>query len=126
MKKILLLILASFLFLNAANKVEKTTEKNVEQTTKEDTSLAESDIEIENMVEANILNEKISKIELSLKDNILLGKTENPEDINIALKKSGFSQRLKTLDNGLDTLYSKEFDKNGVEIIISKPFLVVI
>lgn len=52
----------------------------------------------------------------SLKDNILLGKTENPEDINIALKKSGFSQRLKTLDNGLDTLYSKEFDKNGVEL----------
>ena len=77
MKKILLLILASFLFLNAANKVEKTTEKNVEQTTKEDTSLAESDIEIENMVEANILNEKISKIELSLKDNILLKRYSN-------------------------------------------------
>ena len=52
----------------------------------------------------------------SLKDNILLGKTENPEDINISLKKSGFSQRLKNLDNGLDTLYSKEFDKNGVEL----------
>ena len=56
------------------------------------------------------------KLLFSLKDNILLGKTENPEDINIALKKSGFSQRLKTLDNGLDTLYSKEFDKNGVEL----------
>ena len=34
-------------------------------------------LDIENMVEANILSEKIAKIELSLKDNILLKRYSN-------------------------------------------------
>lgn len=70
-KKVLLLIFASFLFLNAANKVEKKDEVISEQ------KALESSSEIENIVEANILNEKINKIELSLKDNILLKRYSN-------------------------------------------------
>lgn len=74
-KKILFLLFASFLFLNAANKTAKTdtqsNAQNVEQAAQENVS------EIENMVEINILNEKISKIEASLKDNILLKRYSN-------------------------------------------------
>ena len=74
-KKILFLLFSSFLFLNAANKTAKTdtqsNAQNVEQAAQENVS------EIENMVEINILNEKISKIEASLKDNILLKRYSN-------------------------------------------------
>ena len=74
-KKILFLLFASFLFLNAANKTAKTdtqsNAQNVEQAAQENVS------EVENMVEINILNEKISKIEASLKDNILLKRYSN-------------------------------------------------
>ncbi|WP_228286332.1 mechanosensitive ion channel family protein [Arcobacter vandammei] len=69
-KKIFFLFLASFLFLQTVN-AAKTVEQNSEQ------KALESNLEIENMVEINILNEKINKIELALKDNILLKRYSN-------------------------------------------------
>ena len=70
-KKILILFFSTFLFLYAETK----NDKNIVKDTKN--SSIENSLDIENMVEANILSEKIAKIELSLKDNILLKRYSN-------------------------------------------------
>ena len=70
-KKILILLFSTFLLLYAETKNDKNLVKDIKN------SSVENSLDIENMVEANILSEKIAKIELSLKDNILLKRYSN-------------------------------------------------
>lgn len=55
---------------------------------------------------------------LTVAENILLRKVENEEDeilvIN-ALKKVGLYEKINSLDKGIHTICTKEFDKNGIE-----------
>ena len=55
---------------------------------------------------------------LTIAENILLRKVENEEDellvIN-ALKKVGLYDKIKSLEKGIHTICTKEFDKNGIE-----------
>lgn len=55
---------------------------------------------------------------LTIAENILLRKIENEEDELIvinALKKVGLYDKIKSLDKGIHTICTKEFDKNGIE-----------
>jgi len=77
-KKILLAFLlinfsfVSISFLSADEKVENKEQKTNKKNTKKDNSL-----EIENIVEINILLDKINKLEVAFKDNILLRRYSN-------------------------------------------------
>lgn len=52
----------------------------------------------------------------SIKNNILMNKKidDNEKTIYEALEKAGILDEVKTLDRGIDSTISKEFDKNGV------------
>lgn len=52
---------------------------------------------------------------LSLKENIVLNGRTDDGEIQMAIEKSGLSDKLKTLPRGLDTQLGREFDENGVE-----------
>lgn len=52
---------------------------------------------------------------LPIKDNVLMGYScENEDEIVIdALKKAGVYDKIETLQNGINTILTKEFDENG-------------
>lgn len=54
----------------------------------------------------------------TVKENVLLDFAENgkDEDVMNAVGKSGFSERLKTLSDGLETNLTTEFEENGVNL----------
>ncbi|AXK48818.1 hypothetical protein CRU87_04670 [Aliarcobacter trophiarum LMG 25534] len=94
-KKIVLILclVASFNLIANEQKVDDSKKKSLEQknTQKKDENI----LEIENMVEANILIDKINKIEASFKDNILLKRYSN------YLSYSKISNELETLKESL-------------------------
>ncbi len=51
----------------------------------------------------------------SVKENILLGMVPDDERLNWAIEKSGLSEKVSSLEKGLETSISKEFDENGIE-----------
>lgn len=51
----------------------------------------------------------------SVKENILLGMEPDEERLNWAIEKSGLSEKVSSLEKGLETSISKEFDENGIE-----------
>lgn len=51
----------------------------------------------------------------SLRENIAAAPETDDARVLEAACKAGFSERLETLENGLDTAVYKDFDKNGVE-----------
>lgn len=51
----------------------------------------------------------------TIKDNITLGKGEQEDRVKEVLRKSGFGDRLNSLDKGIDSFIHKNFDKNGFE-----------
>ena len=53
---------------------------------------------------------------MSVKDNVLMGAAfENPEEtVQHALACAGVWEKVKSLPNGMDTIMTKEFDKEGV------------
>ncbi len=51
----------------------------------------------------------------SVKENILLGMEPDDERLNWAIEKSGLSEKVSSLEKGLETSISKEFDENGIE-----------
>ena len=55
------------------------------------------------------LAENVCLDDIDIKDN-----AELKENINKALKRSGFSERLNALENGLETSVTTEFDEEGV------------
>lgn len=50
---------------------------------------------------------------LTIKENIDFGKNYNEEEINQKLKKVQLLDKINSLDNKINTVVSKEFDKNG-------------
>nr|WP_306457770.1 mechanosensitive ion channel domain-containing protein [Aliarcobacter trophiarum] len=86
-------MVASFNLIANEQKVDDSKKKSLEQknTQKKDENI----LEIENMVEANILIDKINKIEASFKDNILLKRYSN------YLSYSKISNELETLKESL-------------------------
>ena len=54
----------------------------------------------------------------TVKENVLLDFAENGrnEDVVNAIEKSGFTERLETLSDGLSTNLTTEFDENGVNL----------
>lgn len=52
----------------------------------------------------------------SLKENVVMNVSDDAKDreVTAALEKAGFGTRLKTLDKGLDTQVTAEFDKEGI------------
>lgn len=51
----------------------------------------------------------------SVKENILLGMVPDDERLNWAIEKSGLSEKVSSLEKGLETSISKEFDENGID-----------
>lgn len=51
----------------------------------------------------------------SVKENILLNMELDEERLNWAVEKSGLSEKINSLEKGLETSISKEFDENGIE-----------
>ena len=49
----------------------------------------------------------------SVKDNILLGNPGTSDEIWKALEMAGIDEKIRSFENGLDTILTKEFDKNG-------------
>ena len=54
----------------------------------------------------------------TVKENVLLDLAENGRDDNVqtAIEKSGFAERLETLSDGLQTNLTTEFEENGVNL----------
>ncbi len=54
----------------------------------------------------------------TVKENVLLDFAENgkDEDVQKAIEKSGFAERLETLSDGLQTNLTTEFEENGVNL----------
>ena len=52
---------------------------------------------------------------MSVKENVLMGRHYENEDelVASALKKAGVYDKVMTLDNGIDSIMTKEFDENG-------------
>jgi len=52
---------------------------------------------------------------LSVAENVLMGSVSKEERSTVinALKNSGVYEKIQTLDNGIDTILTREFDKNG-------------
>ena len=52
---------------------------------------------------------------MTVKENVLMGRHYENEDEKVidALKKAGVYDRIAALDNGIDTMMTKEFDENG-------------
>lgn len=53
-----------------------------------------------------------------MKENVLLDFADSADDASVldALEKSGFSDRLKTMGKGLDTILTQEFEEDGVNL----------
>ena len=51
----------------------------------------------------------------TVKENITLGKEENPEKIKVSLKKSGLYKDIKKLEKGIETTIFKTFEEDGIE-----------
>lgn len=51
----------------------------------------------------------------SVKENILLDMELDEDRLNWAVEKSGISEKINGLENGIETSISKEFDENGIE-----------
>ncbi|MGN0651345.1 MAG: ABC transporter ATP-binding protein [Oscillospiraceae bacterium] len=54
---------------------------------------------------------------LPLSENVLMRKPKNDEErklIEDSLRKAQFGDKLDTLENGIDTMVTKEFDENGI------------
>ncbi len=51
----------------------------------------------------------------SAKENIILDEYADEERLLWAIEKSGIKDKLRGLDNGIETSISKEFDENGIE-----------
>ena len=51
----------------------------------------------------------------SVKDNVILNRALDGEQLDAAIYKSGLSKKISGLENGIDTVVSKEFDENGIE-----------
>lgn len=49
----------------------------------------------------------------SIKDNVLLGRTGTDEEVIQALKMAGVYEKVTSLDKGINTILTKEFDKDG-------------
>ena len=54
----------------------------------------------------------------TLSENVVMGITDNhsEEDIRIALRQSGFEDRLGDMENGCNTNITKEFEEDGTEL----------
>jgi ATP-binding cassette, subfamily B, bacterial len=52
----------------------------------------------------------------SVNDNVILGGELQSDEREAAARKSGFDERLKTLDRGWDTSVTREFDNDGVNL----------
>jgi ATP-binding cassette subfamily B protein len=59
---------------------------------------------------------------LNIKENVLLRKTESEDDelILSALKESGIYEKVSTLENGLDSILTREFDDKGVNLSVGQ------
>ena len=72
----------------------------------------------------DVLREKVGAVfqngevySVTVGENVLLRKLKNEDDYNLvvkALKFAGIYDFVMTLENGIDTIVTKEFDKNGV------------
>ena len=51
----------------------------------------------------------------SIKDNVILNRAFDKIQLDTAISKSGLSKKVSGLENGIDTLVSKEFDEKGIE-----------
>lgn len=51
----------------------------------------------------------------SIKENISMNTFANNDKILLSVKKSGLGNKVKKLENGIETFIYKEFDENGVE-----------
>lgn len=51
---------------------------------------------------------------ISIKENILLGDERENVDINNAIDKCGLQSQISALEDGIDSIVTKEFDKEGV------------
>ena len=61
-------------------------------------------------------------LSLSVKDNVLLreGKDGDDELVANALKESGVYEKIGTLENGLDSILTREFDDKGVNLSVGE------
>ncbi len=53
---------------------------------------------------------------MELGQNVAVGTEYDAEKVEDALNKGGFGERFKSMQNGLDTIIYKDFDKEGVEV----------
>jgi len=70
---------------------------------------------------------------LSVKDNVLMGRTFENEDEAVieALKKAGVYEKVESLPSGINTILTKEFDENGAilsggqyqKIVVARAFV---
>lgn len=51
----------------------------------------------------------------SVKENIMLNKELDKERLEWAVEKSGLTEKIYSLEKGIETFISKEFDENGIE-----------
>jgi ATP-binding cassette subfamily B protein/ATP-binding cassette subfamily C protein len=52
---------------------------------------------------------------MTLRENVTLGRAIDDQEVIDALRKSGFGDRLETLERGIDTPVYKMFDDSGIE-----------
>ena len=55
-------------------------------------------------------------IAFSAADNILLGKEDSSETVDVLFEKVGIAEKIKSLPKGRDTMMFKQFEKDGVEL----------
>ncbi len=61
-------------------------------------------------------------LSLSVKDNVLLREGQAGDDVLVAqsLKESGVYDKISTLENGLDSILTREFDDKGVNLSVGE------
>ncbi|MDR2376094.1 MAG: ABC transporter ATP-binding protein/permease [Treponema sp.] len=67
----------------------------------------------ENML--SVVFQDFALFSMTLRENVALGRTVDDSRVIEALRKSGFGEKLDSLENGLDTPLYKMFDENGIE-----------
>jgi ATP-binding cassette subfamily B protein/ATP-binding cassette subfamily C protein len=63
----------------------------------------------------SVVFQDFALLAMTLRDNVALGRQVEDHRIAEALRKSGFGDRLDSLEKGLDTPLYKMFDENGIE-----------
>lgn len=61
----------------------------------------------------SVLSQDFKIFALSIRDNVLAGRSGSDEQIYDAIDAAGLSAKVRGMENGLDQILTKEFEKNG-------------